>query len=192
MKRLVMIMALTASLSLAAMALASGPVAQLLQQSQAAYEEGKSDKSVILMLEAVEFLWQDAGIWIAQAELLAKPGAGFGIYEPRAGNVYAPGEPILLYVEPMGFKHKKLSDGRYTFGVSVDFMVKAPDGRILAGKKNLKRFTMTSRRPNREFFLNLTYTLTGAPPGDYVLETVLHDLVDGATVSVDNKIIIRQ
>src|SRR5919109_1120651 len=36
--------------------------------------------------------------------------AGYGVYEERSSNVFAPGETIVLYVEPVGFSHRQLLD----------------------------------------------------------------------------------
>ncbi len=35
--------------------------------------------------------------------------AGYGVYEERS-NVFAPGETIVLYVEPVGFDHRQIID----------------------------------------------------------------------------------
>src|SRR5215203_5872891 len=35
--------------------------------------------------------------------------AGYGVYEERS-NVFAPGETIVLYVEPVGFAHRQIID----------------------------------------------------------------------------------
>jgi hypothetical protein len=32
---------------------------------------------------------------------------GYGIYDEHRSNILKPGEPIVLYVEPIGFTHKK-------------------------------------------------------------------------------------
>src|SRR5215211_4095553 len=35
--------------------------------------------------------------------------AGYGVYEERS-NIFAPGETIVLYVEPVGFAHEQIID----------------------------------------------------------------------------------
>ena len=35
--------------------------------------------------------------------------AGYGVYKERS-NVFAPGETIVLYVEPVGFAHRQIID----------------------------------------------------------------------------------
>ena len=191
MKKIMLAAALVLVACYSLSAYAAGPVTQLLEESQQAHQAGNKSLAVIKMQEALEMLWQDADIWVAKSVLIANKASGFGIYNKRADNVYKAGQPILVYVEPMGYNHRLRQDGKYEFGVISDFIVKRPSGEILGGKKNVARMVLVSSRPNQEMFLNLTYRLSGAPPGKYVIETVLHDVVSNKMVSIDNEIEIK-
>lgn len=35
---------------------------------------------------------------------------GYGMYEEKESNVFAPGEPFLLYVEPVGYTYGNITD----------------------------------------------------------------------------------
>src|ERR671924_1917116 len=53
--------------------------------------------------------------------------AGYGVYEERS-NVFAPGETIVLYVEPVGFDHKQILDDQgntqqYLMNFTADFLI---------------------------------------------------------------------
>ena len=50
-------------------------------------------------------------------------------------------------------------------------------GEELFGKKNFMKVKTTSRSSNREFFLNVTINLKGAPIGAYELRLTIKDLV---------------
>lgn len=187
MKKLTAIVGLALLLMSVCPALAADDIGQLLEQSRQALQAGRKDEAVLKMEQALEVVWQQADLWVAKAVLVSRRPTGYGVYQPRPNNVYLRNEPVLLYVEPMGYRHRKRPDGQYEFGLVADFLVKRPNGEILGGQTNFQRLTMTSHHPNREFFLNLTYTFQGLPVGKYIIETVLHDLVSQAKTTVSTE-----
>ena len=50
---------------------------------------------------------------------------------------------------------------------------------------------MNCGEPLFEFFMNLTVTLTGAQPGEYVLEVVFRDLNGGSQTSLQKTVVVR-
>jgi hypothetical protein len=46
-----------------------------------------------------------------QFDTFVNSADGYGVYEEHKSNVFKPGEPIVLYVEPVGFTHMPISDG---------------------------------------------------------------------------------
>ena len=101
---------------------------------------------------------------------------GFGIYLERAHNEFAPGEPVIVYAEPVGYGWHENDDGTYTFGFDIDLLLKRPDGAVVGGQENFQHLELTSRVRNREFMLTLTLTVDGAPPGAYVVEYTARDI----------------
>jgi hypothetical protein len=61
----------------------------------------------------------------------------------------------------------------------------------LGGKQNFGKFDLQTPLPVTDFRLDLTYTLTGAPPGAYVLQTVIHDKNSGKSTRFEEKITIE-
>ena len=62
--------------------------------------------------------------------------AGYGVYEERS-NVFAPGETIVLYVEPVGFAHEQVIDEEggsnnnstlYLMNMTADYEIAAANG----------------------------------------------------------------
>ena len=190
--RLAVILSAVAILSL----ISAGPgaassVGDLIDQARSHYLAGELDKSVLTMQQAADLIWQKAPLWVGEAVLVQKQAAGYGIFEPRRNNVYAHNEPILLYVEPMGFRHRQLENGKYQFGVSVDFLVKLPSGKVLGGQTDIESIVMESRKAQKELFLSLAYSITGAPPGKYVIETIIHDIITKQSTSIENTVVFR-
>ena len=51
----------------------------------------------------------------------------------------------------------------------------SPDGKVLGGKENFMHYAQVSHERNTELMLNLTLSINGAPPGDYIVRYTLHD-----------------
>ena len=190
MKKLCLMALILFGLASAAPALAAGQAERLMEQSRQSYVQGRVEQAIVELREAVVQMWQEADLWIEQAVLVNGRAQGYGIYEPRTSNAYTTGQPILVYLEPLGYRHRRTPDGKYNFGLTCDLVVKLPTGEIVAQQRNFQRIDMTSAKPNMELFLSLTYTLSGVKPGKYILVTVLHDLIDGSTASVDTEVVI--
>jgi hypothetical protein len=142
---------------------------------------GEIDKREAAVVEA----WQKTPLTIRRAVFVSEHPEGFGMYQPRASNIFKPGELLVVYAEPVGYDWKPIGSGLFEFGFVVDFILKSPDGQILGGKENFATMTKKSHVRNREFFLTLTLNVNGAPPGDYVLEYKLHDIASDKRTSFD-------
>lgn len=125
---------------------------------------------------AVVAVWLAAPVTFRRALFVAEPPLGFGIYKERQGRVFGPGEPLVVYAEPVGYGWLENADATFTFGFAVDLLVKTAAGKVVAGQENFRRLELTSRARNREFMLTLTLEIEGAPPGDYVLEYRTRDI----------------
>lgn len=123
---------------------------------------------------ALEQAWTNCPFTLARAVLVVAPGAAYGVYEPRTTNVFQPGEPIHLYVEPICYGFQAAGD-RFRFGMTADFQVLDAAGMVLGGQKDFAQFRFESQRQNREMKIDVNFELTGATPGPYVIETVFHD-----------------
>ena len=139
--------------------------------------------------EAVAKAWLKSPLTWRRALFVRAPSPMFGAFEPRDGNVFKPGEKLITYVEPIGYVWKPTGDA-YEFGVSVDFIIKGADGKILAGQEKFGEFLNTSHEKPQEFMLNLTLSLDGAAPGDYVLRYTLHDLGGAKTATIEQPFVI--
>lgn len=116
----------------------------------------------------VEAVWRDLPLGFRRALFIERDTAnGYGVFVPRESNVFAPGEALVVYAEPVGYGYQPVEGGRYTFGFDVDFLVKRPDGTILAGQENFERLSLTSHERVREFQITLALTVRGLAPGPY-------------------------
>ena len=119
---------------------------------------------------------------------------GYGIYDEHRLNIFKPGEPIVLYVEPIGFTHKKLTDesGNALYNVKLIPSV------IISSKIDNKsasidfpQFAFTSHRKNTEAELTITVTQnTPIPEGEYKILYTIKDAQSNKSFDIIKKVVI--
>ena len=134
---------------------------------------------------AVVEAWDKTPLTVRRAIFVTQKASGYGIYEERPTRVFKPGEPLLVYAEPIGFGWKQADGGLYEIGFAIAFVIKTPTGTILGGNENFGRVAQRSHVRNLEFMLNLTLDLTGAPPDDYVLAYMLRDITGPKSATLE-------
>jgi hypothetical protein len=149
-------------------------LALLLASGAAGYAQTIEDvdKREAAVLEA----WSATPLTIRRAVFVAGAPEGFGQYVERANSTFKKGEKLVTYAEPVGFGWKDIGNGLYEFGFKADFLLKSPDGKVLGGQEDFADLSQKSHARNREFMVILTLNLTGAPPGDYLIEYKLRDV----------------
>jgi hypothetical protein len=132
---------------------------------------------------AVVEAWAATPLTIRKAFFVAEHPQGFGQYVERSSTVFKPGEKLIAYAEPVGYGWKDTGAGEFEFGFKVDFTIIAADGKILGGQQDFADLSLKSHARNREFMVVLTLNVTGAPPGDYVIEYKLRDVSSDKTAT---------
>ena len=134
--------------------------------------------------------------------------AGYGVYEER-NNIFAPGETIVLYVEPVGFGHEQVMDEGgdsngnnnnnnttmlYLMNITADYEIAAANGTEIQLIEDVQAGNITSHRPNTEMFLTLTITpdVQPLPIGSYVITYSVNDEVSGESFQLEKDIIIAE
>jgi hypothetical protein len=152
---------------------------------------GDAAEALTAAREAMHAAWLGTPLRVAKAVLVATSDNKYGIYEPRGSHRYAPGEPIMIYVEPVGYGYRKEGE-LWHFGLAADLFVLDKAGNILAGKEGALRTELTSHNPVKELVLDVTYTLNNAPAGVYVLRTILRDHYSDEQVRFENVVEIAR
>jgi hypothetical protein len=134
---------------------------------------------------ALDAAWEKTPLTVRKAFFVTKHPSAFGGYTQRSSDVFKPGEPLLAYIEPVGYGWKGNGNGVFDLSVSVDFLVKTEDGNIVGGKEDFQRLVLQSHVKNKELMLTLTLNVRGAPAGNYTVEYKLRDLVTEKTATVD-------
>jgi len=168
----------------------AGPVADAAARSETLLKAGKPLQAWSAMQDAVDAVWNRMPLTIGKALFVVGDPQGYGMYNPRENGTFKAGEPMVVYVEPLGFGHR-LVNGIHQIAIDVDLVITDRKGKELLSREGFGNFELNSRRKNREFYMKLTLSLKGAPPGDYILVLPIHDRVRNtkATVSLPFRIV---
>lgn len=131
--------------------------------------------------------------------------AGYGVYEERS-NIFAPGETVVLYVEPVGFAHKQVIDEErgsnnntllYLMNMTSNYKIAAANGtelelQLIEDEQGLRN--ITSHRPNTEMYLTLTLTpeVQPLPVGSYVITYSVIDEISGESFELEKDITVAE
>lgn len=163
--------------------LVPGAQAQGLADAAIAIEgllaDGRGPEAVAAARGLLRHVTAEAGFGVTNAQLTVGEAQGFGMFEPRPGNHYTPGEPIFAYVEVYGFSIMPLANGANRLVFDVSFTLDDPEGHqmtdamIPMGAVQLDSFSQPL-----DGFIHLTYQVTGAE-GPFTLRTQVVDRASG-------------
>jgi hypothetical protein len=127
---------------------------------------------------------------------VASEPAGYGMYDEKESNVFAPGETFLLYVEPVGYTYGNITDENgdqlYTMNFTADFTISTPNGTILAGQEDLPLSNLISHHQNKELMLQMSIDQTSPfPSGDYVLRYTFTDENSGESFDIEKNVTVQ-
>jgi hypothetical protein len=128
--------------------------------------------------QAVVAAWEKTPLSVRRILFVSEKAPLYGAYTERKTNKFLAGEPILTYMEPVGYTWKPGADNTFHFGVVVDFSVKTTSGEILGGQDGVLKYNIGSHDRLQELMINTTINLNGIKPGDYILTLTLHDVND--------------
>ncbi len=151
-------------------------VPEMLSAVQAKADRGEFLGALEELAGAEFVIWKSMpSMALRQAVLVTGEPAFFGSYQPRDDNRYRAGEPVLLYVEPVGYTITEGSGG-YRFALTADFTLVDGAGQILGGQREFGRWEVSARRPVTDFMMYFTFDFSGLKAGTYNIETTVRDL----------------
>lgn len=132
---------------------------------------------------AVYEAWEKTPLMVRKAIFVEESPQGFGIYEKRSTNTFAPGEPLLIYVEPVGYTWGEKGNDMYNIKFNMDLNLVTADGNEGYMKNNIMQLDIDNRYRVRESMVDITLDINERPPGDYVAEFTLHDENSGESAT---------
>ncbi len=172
-----------------------------LELAASALGLGDNLKALGMAEQAAQAIWQRVPLSLTRAVLVSEPARGYGIYQVRPNNKYlisgpdrpvfpGRGMPVYVYLEPVGYRVRPLAGGQYQMGLAMDVALYDVRGKHLFSKKDFMEIPTKSHHFLREYFLNVTVSLKGAPPGSYKLLLTVKDLVGAQKTSVELPIVL--
>lgn len=163
-----------------ALMLACGPVAaqsksEPTAEMQASHSFSKPSDALANAIETLDWEWKYAPLAFTAATFVVRPGASYGTYEIRRSSQFAAGEPLLIYLEPVGFEYGR--DGSaYLIDLATDIEIVIPSGQVIVTQPDFARISARAGKPIKEFSANLALNAAALKPGEYVLRIVFRDL----------------
>ena len=120
---------------------------------------------------------------------------GYGMYQERGSNVFQPGETMVLYIEPVGFKYNNLTDDQgkplYSINFDASFTIFDKEGNVLLEPVNAPIPPIISHNKNKEVFIPFTISQSSPfPPGEYSIKYSVMDENSGNVFELDKNITI--
>ena len=160
----------------------AGELADAGGAADAQLEHGQYLEALATLATAQDKVWQKSPLLFRKTIFVASDPQGFGIYDLHEGSRFKRNEKIILYAEPIGYGFRK--DGELNvIDLSLDFEVKAKDGRLIGGEKAFATPQLRSRVQNHEFFVKIVYDFSAVPAGDYEVKTTVNDKTSGKSSS---------
>ncbi|WP_323037854.1 hypothetical protein [Pararhodobacter sp.] len=157
----------------------AGPLTEAASAIELLIAQGQTREAVDAARDFMRAVTDLSGFGVTNAQLIASPATGFGIFEPRASNVYRIGDPVYAYVEVYGFSLTPQPSGVNQMRFDVAFTLDSPDGRQMTPELiPMGDIQLESYREPVDGYFHLTYRVTGAV-GAFTLRTSVTDRESG-------------
>lgn len=123
--------------------------------------------------------WNVLPLTQRSVKFITEKAQGFGGYTERTSAVFKPGEPIVTYFEPIGFKAEPVAEGKFAVNMTLDFRLTDTAGAVLFEKPAMLTFDRQFQSVPHDVELDVNLQLDGAPAGKYLLVWILTDKVGG-------------
>lgn len=172
--RLTALLASLAMISMTTGVARGGPIADHAAEAEQLLESGDSVGAAEALDRAFEVIWEQSPL-VFRKVLFVADSSGYGFYNERDSDVFQPGEPLIVYAEPVGFAYGKNKVGGTEISLVADFVLTDTDGKELLSQDDFLEVTLPVRYHNREFQVKFTVNLTGLPTGSYVAKFHVRD-----------------
>ncbi len=159
---------------------------QTIDKAKDLYLTDHAQEAAIKAKEGVHQLWKEIPFNVRHVRLVDN----LTDYHNKPNNIYSLGEKIYITSQVFGHNIRKTGGG-YQINVAVDFLVKTTDGKVLGGVNDIMKYNRITPIPVTDFYLNLTYSISGARPGTYVVQTTVRDLNSQKSTRFDTTVVFK-
>ena len=119
---------------------------------------------------------------------------GYGSYEIEKSNIFQKNDTIILYVEPVGFKHqlKEFKDGKlFIMNFTVDLLISNANGELLERIEKIPTKEVISHHENKEVYIIIEFRPYDLISGKYYLQYFITDKNSGKSFEIVKDILIK-
>lgn len=142
-----------------------------IEAAMSAIREGNREKAIDLLGEAIMLL-KDSAEFKVTSLLLCSEIRDYRDFTPKQSNVLKAGEPLLVYIEPDGYRLLKEGND-YRIWVSLDATISDSKGEVIFEKNNWVNYKREFPTPIIPFYL--TNRVSDIPAGKYTYTVTLKD-----------------
>lgn len=143
----------------------------IMDRAWKAIKEGNNEKAIELLSEAILLLKNQSEFRIIKL-ILCSEIRDYRDFTPKDGNVLQAGEPLLIYIEPDGYKLQKKGN-EYEIWVSLDASITDSEGEVIFERNNWVNYKKLFPAPIIPFYL--TNRVSDIPSGQYTYTVTLKD-----------------
>ncbi len=167
-------------------------IATPVKKAQDAAGAGNALEALDALDDAAATIYEKMPLTVRRALFVAEEAQGFGVFNPRDTNVYDASKPLLVYAELAGYGWRPSGD-IYRVELVLDFDLLSKEGQSLVSQRAFNRITTASRARNRDFWFPVSYNFSsGIEPGDYVIRTIVRDVVSQKQTQFDLPFTIKK
>jgi hypothetical protein len=174
----------TSLLLLFALPVLAGPIADKAIEAEQALAGNNPAAALAAMEAAYDRFWADMPMQVRNAQLV-ESASGYGVFQPREGMAFKRGEPLEIYIEPLGYGYGNDGLGNKQIALTFDVALNDTAGKTLVQQRDLTKITVSSRTLNRELFNTITLNLGNTPVGRYVATFTVRDLNSAKQANFD-------
>lgn len=138
------------------------------------YSQKQPADSLATLDQAYQLIWTKIPFTVRQVHLLQGPPTQPGQYQPRADDILKPDEPLVIYLEPIGFKVRTF-ENMFSYHLLTDYKLIDAWGRVIHQQKGFSSLEGRQFSFPAHLSMVIGYNFTGLSPGDYQVETTVHD-----------------
>jgi hypothetical protein len=120
---------------------------------------------------------------------------GYGIFTERNSSIFNPNQRILLYLEPIGFKHEPIinTEEKKLYLINITSLITMEDdkGNEVPSIEDIQDYIFKSYNKMTELYLSIDLDLTSSLlPGNYVITYTLIDNISKEYFGIKKNITI--
>lgn len=141
--------------------------------------QGSGLEAVRAVRALSQWVSAQAGFGVLDATLTEGEATGYGVYVPRADNVYSAGEAVRAYVELYGYTVEPTRGGAHRLTFELAFTVTGPDDApMIDHYVPMGEVVISTHSVPQDSYLALTYRISGLE-GAATIRTRITDRASG-------------